>query len=190
MALLPCVLLAAATLTACSSQPTTESRSPNVVVQLTSTDFEAGQVIPKEFTGEGEDRSPQLSWGELPDGTRELALICDDPDAPTSTPWVHWVLYGIQPDVSSLPAGLPKDAEIDQPIRALQGKNSWTSGQTVGYRGPMPPPGHGVHHYHFKLFALDAPLGLKSQSTKAELLAAMEGHVLGTGELIGTYELK
>jgi Raf kinase inhibitor-like YbhB/YbcL family protein len=85
---------------------------------------------------------------------------------------------------------LPADKTLAKPVVALQGKNSWTSGQTIGYRGPMPPPGHGVHNYHFKLYGLDARLKLKPGLSKNELLKAMQGHVLVTGELIGTYERK
>ena len=161
-----------------------------MTIKLTSEDFKPDQPIPKICTGEGEDRSPQLAWDNLPPEVRELALICDDPDAPKPPPWVHWVIYGLAPDVRALPAGLPADETLTQPVAALQGKNSWTSGQTLGYRGPMPPPGHGVHHYHFKLYALAAPLKLAPGLTKNELLKAMKGHELATGELIGTYERK
>ncbi len=157
---------------------------------LTSDDFEAGQVIPTACTGEGDDRSPQLAWDQVPDAVREFALICDDPDAPTATPWVHWVIYGLAADLRALPANLPTDRTITSPVAALQGRNSWPSGQTVGYRGPLPPPGHGVHHYHFKLYALDARLDLKPGLTKDELLKAMQGHIVATGELVGTYERK
>jgi len=120
-------------------------KEPAVTINLTSDDFQADQPIPKICTGEGEDRSPQLAWDKLPPEVRQLALICDDPDAPTPTPWVHWVIYGIAADVRSLPAGLPKDKTLTKPLAAAQGENSWPSGQTIGYRGPMPPPGHGVH---------------------------------------------
>ena len=178
--------------TGCGSShaPEPTVKEPAVTIKLTSDDFEAGQPIPKICTGEGEDHSPQLTWGKLPPEVRDLALICDDPDAPTPTPWVHWVIYGIAADVPSLPAGLPKDKALATPLAAMQGKNSWPSGQNIGYRGPMPPPGHGVHHYHFKFYALDARLKVEPGLTKNELLKAMQGHVLATGELIGTYERK
>ncbi len=159
-------------------------------IPLTSQDFAAGASIPRPCTGEGDDRSPHLRWSQLPPGTRQLALICDDPDAPTPQPWVHWVLYELAPDVSELPAGLPKSPQLTAPLAARQGRNSWPSGQTTGYRGPLPPPGHGVHHYHFRLYALDAPLDTPPGCTKDELLRRMQGHVLATGELIGTYERK
>ena len=159
-----------------------------VTLQLTSDDFRAGQPIPKVCTGEGEDRSPQLTWSKPPEETREVALICDDPDAPTPTPWVHWVIYGIAPEIVSLPPGLPPDKSLARPVVARQGKNSWKDAKSIGYRGPMPPPGHGVHHYHFKLYALGARLHVEPGATKDALLKAMQGHVLATGELIGTYE--
>ena len=91
------------------------------------------------------------------------------------------------PDVSGLPEGVPTATRIDKPLAALQGRNSWSSGGTTGYRGPAPPPRHGTHHYHFRLYALDAPLGLNAGIDKAALLRAMQGHILAEAELIGTY---
>ncbi|MHC4985261.1 MAG: YbhB/YbcL family Raf kinase inhibitor-like protein [Planctomycetota bacterium] len=153
---------------------------------ITSTAFENGQPIPTKYTGEGDDVSPPLAWSGLPDGAQQLALICDDPDAPTDQPWVHWVIYGLPPTTTALPEGVPPTETVEDPP-ATQGVNGWP-GDVIGYKGPMPPPGHGVHHYHFKLYALDAALELEAGLTKAELLEAMDGHVLATGELIGTYE--
>lgn len=147
-------------------------------MQLSSGDFRSQEAIPRRCTGDGEDRSPALTWSEVPAGTRELALICDDPDAPRPEPFVHWVLYGIPPETRGLPSG-------QEPAGAQQGKNSFG---TAGYRGPAPPRGHGIHHYHFQLFALDQPVALGPGAGKAELLKAMEGHVLGRAELIGTYQ--
>ena len=158
-----------------------------MAITLRSSTFTDGQPIDKQFTGDGQDISPQLTWDGVPEGTKELALICDDPDAPTAEPWVHWLIYKIEPTVSELPQGVPSGPRLEQPISALQGRNSWSSGRTIGYRGPAPPPGHGVHHYHFRLYALDQPLDLKPGVDKHALLDAMEGHVLATGELIGTY---
>lgn len=157
-------------------------------LKLTSPAFQPGQPIPKKYTGEGEDLSPPLEWSNVPEGTQEFALICDDPDAPVSEPWVHWVIYKIPGNVTKLPEGIAKTAKLSNPPGALQGKNSWPSGQTIGYRGPMPPPGHGRHRYYFRLYALDKPLDLAAGATKKELLAAMKGHVLAEGELMGTYE--
>lgn len=149
--------------------------------------FGNGDPIPREFTGDGADLSPPLAWHGVPQGTRELALICDDPDAPTPEPWVHWVLYGLAPETTHLDKGLPGDLELRFPITALQGRNSWPPGENSGYRGPAPPRGHGVHHYHFRLYALDAPLGLKPGIDKDTLIAAMSRHLLGEAEWIGTY---
>lgn len=146
---------------------------------LSSTAFAPGAAIPRKHTGEGEDVSPPLSWEEVPEATREFALICDDPDAPMPQPWVHWVLY-------KLPSGRTGLAEGDNG-GAVEGKTSW--GQ-AGYRGPMPPPGHGVHRYHFRLYALDQQLALEPGASKEQLLTAMEGHILAEAELIGTYERK
>lgn len=159
-----------------------------MTIQLTSTAFAEGEAIPRKYTGEGEDLSPPLAWTGLPEGTRELALICEDPDAPSAEPWVHWVIYKIPPEAAGLPEGLPKVARLKQPAGALQGKNSWPSGQTVGYRGPMPPPGHGTHHYQFTLYALEVKLVTDPGETKKMLLEDMEGRILDAGTLMGTYE--
>ncbi len=149
--------------------------------------FESGEPIPAKYTGEGEDVSPALHWQGAPAGTQEFALICDDPDAPTPQPWVHWVIYGIPKDVAALPEGLPRSPEFQTPVAARQGTNSWPAGENTGYRGPFPPRGHGVHHYHFKLYALDAPLKLESGVDKGRLLQVMQGRILKTGEIVGTY---
>jgi Raf kinase inhibitor-like YbhB/YbcL family protein len=150
-------------------------------MNVTSSAFKNGQPIPKKYTGEADDISPPLAWGDPPKGTQEFALIGDDPDAPSPQPWVHWVIYGIAPDARALPEGVKSNAPG-------QGTNSFTSGANTGYRGPMPPPGHGTHHYHFKLYALDKKLDLQPGATKQQLLDAMKGHVLGEGEIVGTYE--
>lgn len=160
-------------------------------ISLNSNAFESGGQIPAKYSGEGDDVSPPLAWTDLPSGANELALICDDPDAPSSEPWVHWVIYGIGPDVRALPEGIKSNLpEVKEPIVARQGQNSWPTGATIGYRGPLPPPGHGTHHYHFKLYALDAKLDLPPGATKQRLLDAMKDHVVAEGELVGTYERK
>jgi len=156
-------------------------------MDLFSSAFQNGQPIPRNYTGDGEDVSPPLSWRGLPAAARELALVCDDPDAPTPQPWVHWVLYAIPTGIAELAEGIPGQAILAAPAGARQGRNSWTSGRTVGYRGPAPPRGHGVHHYHFRLYALDAPITVAASPTKDELLRAMQGHVLDQCELVGTY---
>jgi len=159
-------------------------------IKVTSTAFAEGAKIPKKYTGEGEDVSPPLAWSGVPEGTKELALICDDPDAPTAEPWVHWVIYHISASATGLPEGVPSTPRLENPAGALQGKNSWPSGQAIGYRGPMPPPGHGPHRYFFRLYALNAPVAAEPGDTKKLLLEQMSGHVLGEGQLMGTYERK
>ena len=149
-------------------------------VSVESSAFKAGQPIPRKYTADGQNVSPPLAWGDLPKETKEIALICDDPDAPSPQPWVHWVIYNIPPDAQGLNEGSP-------PAGALEGKNSW---KTNGYRGPEPPKGHGVHHYHFKVYALSAPLNVQAGLDKAALLKAIEGKILTEGELVGTYERK
>ena len=141
--------------------------------------------IPKRFTGDGEDVSPELSWSGVPAGAKELALICDDPDAPTPEPWVHWVIYKIPTTATGLRENIPKTGSMSEPAGAMQGVNSWG---TIGYRGPAPPKGHGVHHYHFKLYAVDTALNVAAGVDKKKLLSAMQGHIVAQGELVGTYE--
>ncbi len=103
---------------------------------------------------------------------------------------MHWVIYGIPGEIRSLPQGVEPAEKLASLRGVMQGKNSWPNGQTIGYRGPAPPKGHGVHHYHFKLYALDSPLMLWPEMTKEAVEQAIDGHILGTGELIGTYERK
>lgn len=154
-------------------------------LSIESAAFAEGQPIPRKHTGDGEDVSPALSWSGVPAGAKELALICDDPDAPTPQPWVHWVIYQIPADAKGLPEGVAAKAEPTAAAGAIQGKNSWGG---VGYRGPAPPRGHGVHHYHFKLYALSDALGLKAGADKKALLTAMKGRIAAQGELVGTYQ--
>lgn len=151
---------------------------------LTSTAFENGQRVPKRHTGDGEDLSPPLAWTEPPAGTRELALVVDDPDAPSAEPWVHWVLYRIAAATRQLPEGVPDLRSLPSPAGAVQGKNSWGG---IGWRGPAPPRGHGTHRYVFKLLALDTRLALDPAADKRGLLAAAKGHVLAETQLVGTY---
>jgi Raf kinase inhibitor-like YbhB/YbcL family protein len=155
-------------------------------ISLTSAAFRHGASIPTAHTGDGQDLSPPLAWSGPPAGTRALALLCDDPDAPSREPWVHWVLYDLSGDTTEIPSGLPRQLRITEPVSATHGVNSWPS-DNVGYRGPAPPKGHGVHHYHFVLLALDRPLSLPPGVDKRTLLKATEEHVLARGELVGTY---
>jgi Raf kinase inhibitor-like YbhB/YbcL family protein len=151
-------------------------------MKLTSPSFEPGKPIPAKFTGEGADVSPALKWEDAPAGTKSFALICDDPDAPVGT-WDHWLIWNIPATAKELPEGVAKTETALGGAR--QGMNSWPR---LGYNGPQPPPGHGVHHYHFKLYALDAMLALPAKSTKKQLEEAMKGRVLAQAELVGTYK--
>jgi len=151
--------------------------------RLTSTAFEDGGEIPPRFTCEGGDLSPDLSWGDLPEGTVSLVLIVDDPDAPDPAApkmvWDHWLLYNLPPD-----GGLSEDvAPGDLPAGTLEGVNSW--GRT-GYGGPCPPIGR--HRYFHILYALDVALPDLGLPDKNRLLEAMEGHILARTQLVGTYQ--
>lgn len=150
-------------------------------IEVTSSAFEDGGFIPSRHTCQGEDVSPPLHWKHVPAEARSLALVCDDPDAPVGT-WVHWVLYDVPPAFSELPEGIPP-TEIT-PDGAKQGLNDF---RRLGYGGPCPPPG-AAHRYFFKLYALDIEPGLPAGATKADLLRAMEGHVLAEGQLVGLYQ--
>lgn len=150
-----------------------------------SSAFAEGHAIPRRHTEDGEDLSPPLKWSTLPPGTQELALIVDDPDAPRADPWVHWLIYNIAATTGALDEGIAPVAHPAVPSGAAQGKNTWG---TLGYRGPAPPKGHGVHHYHFKLYALDAALNLAPGLEKHDVMMALSGHILGHAELVGTYQ--
>ncbi|HKI16740.1 MAG TPA: YbhB/YbcL family Raf kinase inhibitor-like protein [Isosphaeraceae bacterium] len=146
--------------------------------------FSEGTPIPRRYTGDGEDLSPPLSWSGLPAAARELALIVDDPDAPTKEPWVHWVIYNLPSTLSELAEGITPIAHAPVAPGVVQGKNSWNS---VGFQGPAPPKGHGIHHYYFRLYALDTSLRLPEGLDKAGLLKRMEGHIVSEAVLMGTY---
>ena len=147
--------------------------------------FSEGKPIPRRYTGDGEDLSPQLSWSGLPATVRELALVVDDPDAPTNEPWVHWVIYNVPATLDGLAEGIAPVAHPPVAPGVAQGKNSWDA---IGYRGPAPPKGHGTHRYYFKLFALGTALHLPEGLDKASLLKKMAGHVVAEGVLMGTYK--
>ncbi len=149
---------------------------------LVSSAFKAGDMIPPKYTCDGENISPELSWSGAPAGTKSFALIADDPDAPMGT-WVHWVVYNIPDTTHQLKEGIPPVQKL--PDGSLQGMTDF---RKIGYGGPCPPS--GVHRYYFKLYALDTMLSLPAGVTKAELLKAMEGHVLAKTELIGRYSRK
>jgi Raf kinase inhibitor-like YbhB/YbcL family protein len=148
---------------------------------VTCSAFRQGEPIPRHYTGDGMDVSPPLTWTEPPPGTKSFALICDDPDAPRGT-WVHWVLYDLPPTCRRLPEAVPADPDLDD--GSHQGTTDFGY---VGYGGPAPPRGN-AHRYFFKLYALDTELGLSSGAKKADVVAAMEGHVLAEGQVMGTYQ--
>ncbi|MDG4875565.1 YbhB/YbcL family Raf kinase inhibitor-like protein [Mesorhizobium sp. WSM4935] len=149
---------------------------------LISPAFADGDPIPERFTRDGENVSPPLKWSGVPDGTRSLVLIVDDPDAPRGT-FGHWAVFNISPDVEQLAEG-----EDGKPgTEALQqGKNDFGN---ASYDGPDPPVGHGVHHYHFRLAALDVPsLGVPGQAGVKEIWKEARRHAIEAAELVGTYE--
>jgi Raf kinase inhibitor-like YbhB/YbcL family protein len=170
----------------CSQEAALSTAAPTggttVDFNLTSPAFANGEAIPPQYTCDGRDISPPLQWSEPPPATGGLALIADDPDAPVGT-WVHWVVYDLPPDLRSLPEAVPAGADLPQGGR--HGQNSW---KRTDYGGPCPPG--GTHRYFFKLYALDSRLDLDAGATKAQLLKAMQGHVLAQAELMGTYTHK
>jgi len=165
-----------------AAQATAPRRSSPDPWSLTSKAFRNNSRIPPKYTADGENVSPDLGWTTPPMGTAELTLICDDPDAPRGT-WTHWVLYALPASARSLPEAVPKTETLPKLWGAKQGRNS--SGG-IGYQGPAPPKGP-VHHYHFKLYALNAKLTLQPGVRKDDLERAMKGHTLGQTELVGLY---
>lgn len=151
-------------------------------MELKSSTFEAGGMIPKKYTCDGQGVSPPLSWSAVPKGANSLALIADDPDAPMGT-WVHWVVWNIPANALALEEDQPKRDSL--PTGMKQGMSDF---QRVGYGGPCPPS--GTHRYFFKLYALDAMLNLPSSTTKKELEKAMQGHLIQQAELMGKYRRK
>jgi len=164
----------------------TPIESVKTVMDLTSPGFHEGDEIPRQYTGEGLDRSPPLRWSNVPVGTKEFALICENPDPAFETSWVHWVIFGIPATVSSLPEGIQKTPDVELPIRARQGKNGWGN---IGYQGPMPPVGHAFHRYFFRIYALDREIPLSSGITRPQLAHEMRGHILAEATLTGRYQL-
>lgn len=162
-------------------------------ISVTSSAFDHHGMVPEANSAYGDNTSIDLSWADLPEGTQQLALICDDPIVVEigmmEQPFVHWVMYNIPASASGLPAGLPSDAtlEVDGLGGAVNGLNGL---RRPGYFGPRPPANGQLHAYHFRVYALDDALNLEPGLGKAELLDAMEGHVLATGMLMGHYERK
>ncbi len=149
--------------------------------EIKSSAFIQGQAIPKKYTCDGPDVSPQLTWTDPPTGTKSFALIADDPDAPMGT-WVHWVLYDLPAEARQLPEGVPKQETL--PDGTKQGMNDF---RRIGYGGPCPPPGK-PHRYFFKLYAVDKKIGLPPRATKQQVLDAIQDHILSQAQLMGTYK--
>lgn len=150
-------------------------------MQLTSAAFTNGDPIPVRYTCDGQDLSPPLAWSGAPPRTKSFALLCDDPDAPAGT-WHHWALFDV-------PAHVPK-IEEDMPTREMVGaiRQALNDFGRFGYGGPCPPRGHGLHHYHFRLLALDVvSLGLQGPVRCVDVERAAGSHVLGAAELVGTF---
>ncbi len=148
-----------------------------MAIEITSSAFEMGGAIPEEHTGDGEDSSPPLEWTGVPEGTKELVLICHDPDAPMPYGWVHWALYKIPPTATGLATGSNGGF--------VEGLNDFGN---QSYGGPAPPPGHGMHRYYFWVYALDTELDVQPGLTRRELLDQIEDHVIEQERLVGTCE--
>ncbi len=179
------VTLFSLALTGCAKRSPTVAQSPapktpdKLEITLTSAAFKADAPIPPQYTCDGVNISPPLEWSGVPKTARTLAIIGDDPDAPGGT-WVHWVLYNLPAENIGLVENLPTTEKLA--AGGFQGTNDFGK---IGYGGPCPPS--GTHHYYFKIYALESYLPLKAGVTKAELLKAMEGHIVLQGQLIGTY---
>lgn len=180
------LVMASVLLVSCRSEtPSSNNVQPSnqavggkkVEMKLTSKAFQEGGMIPAQYTCTGANISPPLAWEGVPEKTKSLALIVDDPDAPGKV-WVHWVAFNIPANVKEMPENVPAQENING--GGKQGTNDF---KKVGYGGPCPPS--GTHRYYFKLYALDTDLNLDSTTTKDQLLKAMEGHVLGEGQLMG-----
>ncbi len=145
---------------------------------IKSADFKDGQRVPRRFTCEGEDISPELSWEGAPEGTESLALIVEDPDAPMGT-FIHWVIYNLPPDLKGLRRGASGSGAIKEGVSSFG---------RIGYNGPCPPPGHGDHRYYFRLRALDVKeLDVTKNANKGDVEEAMNGHILAETSLMGIY---
>jgi Raf kinase inhibitor-like YbhB/YbcL family protein len=171
-------------ITGCSSQGAISQEGAVGVkssLKLQSTVFKEGERIPDEYTCDGKNISPPLSWSGPDNTLNSWVLIVEDPDAPRGI-FTHWIIYNIPANITSLPEAVPTTEKT--PNGALQGKNDSLK---LGYTGPCPPPGP-VHHYDFTLYALDSPLNLPAGVSKKQLLEAMQGHIISQGKLTGIYQ--
>jgi Raf kinase inhibitor-like YbhB/YbcL family protein len=180
------VLLTILALLVCCCKDSEQAAGPaggeKMEIKITSSAFAEGGMIPSKYTCDGADISPPLQWGEVPEGTKSIALISDDPDAPMGT-WVHWVLFNLPAETKELTENIPPDETLPNGA-----KQAITDFGRVGYGGPCPPS--GTHRYFFKIYALDTELQVDTSTGKRGLLKAMEGHILGQGQLMGKYKRK
>ena len=166
-----------------SNRAISEGRETKMEWTIKSSVFAEGQEIPKKYTCEGEDISPPLTWSDPPEGTQEIVLIMDDPDAPVGV-FTHWVIYNISPETKEAPEGVQtKGAMNKRGGGPKQGLNDFGK---VGYGGPCPPRGP-KHRYFFKLYALDAELNLEPRASKNDVEKAMKGHIIAQAQLTGTF---
>jgi Raf kinase inhibitor-like YbhB/YbcL family protein len=182
----PCLIVAALG-GALASSFGVEAQSAPQKLTVESPVLKPDQPMPRDYTPDGRNVSPPLTWSNAPAATREFALILEDPDAGNPPPYVHWVIYKIPATAKRLPENVPIDPAAAMPaeiVGAVQGVNGFRRNI---YRGPAPPPGR-PHHYHFIVYALDQPLNVKPGLARQELLDAMKGHIIGQGELVATYQ--
>jgi hypothetical protein len=165
----------------CSNDVQPAAKADAAKIQVTSTAFEDSQPIPDKYSGQGDNVSPPLQWSDVPQQTKSLALVCQDPDSPSGT-FTHWLVYNLPPTTTSLDENIPKGQSMVYGF--LQGKNDFGN---VGYSGPAPPAGK-VHHYVFKVYALDIILLVPAGGDRSDVIGAINGHVIGEGDLTGTFE--
>jgi len=167
-----------------ASSPAWAQTAP-AVLTVTSPTIKANETIPKDHTADGRNVSPAFAWSGAPAGTRQFALVFDDPDVMFGgQTFVHWVIYKIPGTATGLPAELPMGATLTDPAGAIQGPSGF---RQMGYRGPAPPPGK-PHHYTFTVYALDADLPLAEGLNRNALMDAVKGHIIGQGSLVAIYE--
>jgi hypothetical protein len=165
------------------------AQAPPQTIAVGSPTLQENATMPRDYTPDGRNLSPPLTWSNVPANAKEMAVVCEDPDAGNPPPFVHWVIYRIPATAKGLPEGIPIDPVAPMPAEirgAIQGVSGF---RRAIYRGPAPPPGK-PHHYHFIVYALDADLHLEPGLTRADLLRKIEGHVIGKGEIVSIYERK
>jgi hypothetical protein len=180
------MLIGAATVGAELARPTQPAPTK---IAVSSPTLKMDETMPREYTPDGRNVSPPLTWTGAPAGTREFAVVCEDPDAGNPPPFVHWVIYRIPASAEGVPEGVPIDPDATMPAEIAGAVQGLSGFRRAIYRGPAPPPGK-PHHYHFVVYAIDAVLNLKPGLNRAELLDAIKGHIIGQGELVAIYERK